>query len=91
VRVLDRPRVARKPSEDSCAIGQEPQSEQSGIVEEAFDDRDKGSELEAVASRNGRWRQSILGARAMVTCTECDCSEPCRIVEQHPCRKPNFD
>ena len=55
VRVLDRPAVSSKSSKDGCTIAKETESQQAGMVEQAFDDPDKRAKRKAVARREGRW------------------------------------
>jgi hypothetical protein len=81
MRVLDRPAVSSKPSKDGRVITQETPSKQAGMVEQTFDNADKRTEREVVAWRKGWWRHSIFGVRAMITRTERDGGEPCRIMD----------
>ena len=81
MRVLDRPAVSSKRGKDDRMIAQETQSKQAAMVEQSFDNADKRTEREVVAWRKGWWRHSIFGVRAMITRTERDGGEPCRIMD----------
>ena len=54
MRVLNRSTMSGKPCEDSCAIAEETQLKQAGMLKQPFDDPDKRAEQEAVVWRK-RW------------------------------------
>ena len=64
--------MAREPGEDGCAIAQEAQRDQAGMVEQTLNERHERAEREPVAGRERRRRRPVLGARAMVAGAEDD-------------------